>query len=164
MIILGCRRGMYILTSKKCHPQFIMISKFWISGNNKNIVFWGILDRRLGGQVLQAGNCLRFAKPCQGGHERCEHGSDRREISAKHVSEDLQLSSFWRRICFSKKNRIFRIRTPILRYFRQILEHLGFFGRQNQVARSILLQIHQVIRSVRHLEPIFEAKNQNSWI
>ena len=43
--------------------------------------------------------------------------------------------------------------------FRQILEELGFFGRQNQVARWILLQIHHILRSVRHLEPFLKATN-----
>ena len=76
--------------------------------------------------------------------------SDRRETSGKRVSDDLQLSIFDAKFFFSKIFSVFR-------NFRQILEELGFFGRQNQVPRWILLQIHFIFRSMRHLEPFLEA-------
>ena len=55
----------------------------------------------------------------RGDHELCEHGSDRRETSAKRVSDDLQLSIFWRRqICFRK---MFRDLFSVFRDFQLVI-------------------------------------------
>ena len=56
----------------------------------------------------------------RGDHELCEHGSDRRETSAKRVSDDLQLSIFRTEFFFSDFVSVFR-------NFQQILEELGIF-------------------------------------
>ena len=74
----------------------------------------------------------------RGNHELCEHGSDRCETSAKRVSEDSQLS------IFSRRNFFFENFSDLFLFshnFRQILEDLGFFGRQNRVPGGILLRM-----------------------
>ena len=58
----------------------------------------------------------------RGAHELREHGSDRRETSAKRVSDDLQLSIFWRRKNFFEK--IFRI----FFWFSRFSSDFGGFG------------------------------------
>ena len=77
----------------------------------------------------------------RGDHELCEHGSDRRETSAKRVSDDLQLSIFSRRIFFFE---FFFGFFSVFLNFRQILKELGIFGCQNQIARCILLQVVKI--------------------
>ena len=73
----------------------------------------------------------------RGDHELCEHGSDRCETSAKRVSDDLQLSIFSCRNFFSALIFCF----SVFHNFRQILEELGIFGRQNQIPGGILLLV-----------------------
>ena len=77
-----------------------------------------------------AGGLFTLRESRRGAHELCEHGSDRRETSAKRVSDDLQLSIFWRQNFFFEKS--FRFFFDF-HYFRQILEHLVNFGRRNQI-------------------------------
>ena len=67
-----------------------------------------------------------------------EHGSDRRENPAKRVSDDLQLSIFWRFFFFN----FFQSFSSVFRHFRQILEELRIFWPQNQLQDQILLQMH----------------------
>ena len=115
-------------------------SRMWPSEINSIVKSFQKTTTNVGGK-----NCLRFANSRRGDDELCEHGSDRRETSAKRVSDDLQFSIFWRRKFFFEKvfrsKFVFRIFFSVFRYFRQILEDLGIFGRQNQLPGGILLQM-----------------------
>ena len=66
--------------------------------------------------------------------------SDRHETSGKRVSDDLQLSIFWRRKFFFRN--FFRNCFTFFRDFRPILGRFLIFRRQNQLLHQILLQIH----------------------
>ena len=81
-----------------------------------------------------------------------ELGSDRHETSGKRVSDDLQLSIFWRQKNFFKI--FFRIFSTIFSHFRQILEERGIFGRQNRIPRGIFALDSQIFTSVQRLAPI----------
>ena len=85
----------------------------------------------------------------RGAHELCEHRSDRRETSAKRVSDDLQLLICWRRIFFTKKKNSDSF---LIFLFLSDFEGFGEFWTSKSDSSRYFASDGQIFRSVARLE------------
>ena len=119
-------------------------------------------ENKRGRQIKTKRNCLRFANPAEAELRTSVYPSNFAPIPTKLRENAFRMicnfrffdaENFFSKFCFRLFSLVFS------RFSADFGGARFFFGRQNQVPRGILLQIHLLFRSVPHLEPFFEAKN-----